>query len=89
MIAPTWFNAELDDRRELWRMLDRLTPSQRIAWLKWCCLQANHGQSVGVFVEQSTGRTSEVFADAMTIMNQGRLTLNRAGEKLHQMVRGR
>jgi len=89
-MGPTWFNAELDDRRELWKMLDRLPPAKRIAWLQWCCKQANNNQSVGVFVEKDSGTsTAEVFADAMSIMNQGNLTLNRAGEYLVSIVRGK
>ena len=32
-----WDN--LDDRREVWRLLHRLPPVLRVQWLAWCCKQ--------------------------------------------------
>lgn len=29
----------LDDRREIYRLLSRLAPAVRVKWLEWCCKQ--------------------------------------------------
>lgn len=34
----------LDDRREIYRLLHRLSPQKRIAFLNWCCKQATLGK---------------------------------------------
>lgn len=30
----------LDDRTEVYRLLSRLSPARRLAWLRWCCARA-------------------------------------------------
>ena len=89
-MGPTFFCAELDDRREIWRLLDRLPEHRKAQWLDWCSAEASVGRGlVSVRVLERTGSTAEFFGLAMTIINQGRLTLNSAGCRLHRMVQGR
>lgn len=87
LVTPQFLNLELDDRRELWVLLDRLEPRKRILWLEWCCRQVSRPGMV-VEVISSDGTVEDVFADAMTILNQNGLSLEVAGGKLVQMVRG-
>ncbi len=50
----------LDDRREVFRLLRRLPPRERVAWLDWACRQATLGRSaVRPFVNASTRRLAE------------------------------
>ena len=30
----------LDDRTEVYRLLSKLSPGRRLAWLRWCCARA-------------------------------------------------
>lgn len=37
-----------DDRREVCTLLAKLSPAERIAWLRWCCKQATLGGKRGM-----------------------------------------
>lgn len=37
-----------DDRREVCALLAKLSPAERIAWLRWCCKQATLGGKRGM-----------------------------------------
>lgn len=87
-MGPTFAYVELDDRREFWALLARLTPGKRVRWLQWCCRQASVGRGVTVYVTHSTGDVAEVWHDAATIFGQGDLTVERAGVRLREMVNG-
>ena len=79
---------ELDERREIWKLLKFLTMRRRLEWLKWCCEQVSH-PSVTTFIVQNDGSVSAVFWDAMTLFWGSGLTMTRAGERLVEMVRKR
>lgn len=45
----------LDDRREVYHLLSKLPPAQRVGWLDWACRQATLGASgVRPIVQQKT-----------------------------------
>ncbi len=89
MFDPSYFRTELDNRRELARMIDRLDPRRRGDWLRWCAREASAGQAVGVRVIDDSGPAAEFYHLAFTLIGKGRLTLDRAGERLQLMLRGR
>lgn len=88
-MGPTFTYVELDDRREFWALLARLSVSQRIDWLRWCCREASAGRGVTVYVTASTGSVPDVWHDAVTIFGQGGLTVDRAGVRLRELVNGK
>lgn len=47
---------DLDSRREVCTLLGKLSPAERIAWLRWCCKQAtlNKRSSLHPKVQQKT-----------------------------------
>jgi hypothetical protein len=72
---------ELDDRREIWRMLARLDERQRIRFLWWCCRQVN------AYVISSTGTVMEVYYDIMDLNIAFKLNLSRVAEQLVQVCK--
>jgi hypothetical protein len=88
-MGPTLTRPEPDARRDLWRLLGNLAPADRLAWLRWCCREASAGQPYPVEVAASDGTVSAVYRDAVTILGQGRLTLDRAGACLVRLVKNR
>jgi hypothetical protein len=88
-VGPTFTRPELDDRREVWLLLGRLRPSQRVSWLRWCCREASAGQPNPIEVSDSDGSVEAVYWDFVSVLNQGRLTLARAGERLARLVNQR
>lgn len=79
---------EFDERREIGRLLKHLSPARRIDWLKWCCRQVSK-PAAETTVIQNDGTVSAVFWDAMSLFWGSGLTMQRAGEQLVKMVRGR
>ncbi len=80
--------SERDDRREIRRMLELLPVARRLEWLRWCCEQVSVA-GVTTYVESSSGTVNSVFGDAMTLAFGSGLTVRRAGDRLHDMVRRR
>jgi hypothetical protein len=46
MTAPYVQYDTLSDRRDIYRLLDRLPPEQRLAWMSWVCSQAKMPHSM-------------------------------------------
>lgn len=88
-MGPTFAPTDWDDRREIVKILEHLTPNKRIEWLAWCCREASFGQAVEVKIVRSSGDAREVHCDFLSIVGQGRLTLQSAGRKLEQLARGK
>lgn len=79
---------QFDERREIFRLLSKLPSGRRIDWLKWCCEQVS-APSAKTTVTKSDGSTNEVYWDAMSLFWGSHLSMERAGTKLVEMVRGR
>ncbi len=77
----------LDDRRELWRMLDRLLPGQRIAFLRWCCQQTSGPGNIQAGVTDHTGLTGEAYRDLMALEVIYGLDLEAAGCRLARFLK--
>lgn len=82
---------DIDTRRETFYLLSKLTPVQRIAFLYWCCDQANnrmiHTDVNKVWVEHSTGDAREVRNDLWMLHVQFNLPLPRILSGLERAVR--
>src|SRR5262245_10076525 len=78
----------LDDRREVFRLLDRLSPRRRLAYLAWCCRQVRTpaGEPVRV-AARSNGDTFEVFFDWWHLGFQYDLDMDAAARALERQVR--
>jgi hypothetical protein len=73
------------DRKEIWEMLDRLSPFQRVDFLQWCCRQV-----VGVHRVQVTshsGTTNESLMDMYMLELQYKLDLAVAVAELVRRIR--
>ena len=77
---------EFDERREIARLLKITTPQKRIAWLKWCCDQVSSG-AVKTFIESTDGEVGSIWNSAMSLALGNGLSIEKAGEKLVEMVR--
>lgn len=76
---------ELDDRRELWRLLDRLKAVDRIRFVEWCCKQVRGKGKLGV--THHSGKTGEAYADLIHLEVVFGLDLNAAACRLERFVR--
>lgn len=77
----------LDDRKEIWTLLDRIGPQARIDFLKECCLATPPiiGEN-RICVTSHTGYTTEAYYDLMQLEIHG-LDLNRAVLRLVEIAR--
>ena len=78
-MGPTQILETRCDWLTLYRLLERMAPWQRVAWLHACCRVASTGQHP-VKVAASRGELDEVWLDYRSIAGQGQLTVDRAGE---------
>lgn len=79
---------EFDDRREIRRMLEHLTPQRRVQWLQWCCEQVSD-KTVKTRVIKNGGSLSEVWNDWASLCYGSRLTVRKSGDRLHEMIKGK
>lgn len=79
--------AQLDDRREIWRAVERMTPRQRLAWLRWCCELVSDSQLMGVRVTGGDGSVGQIFADLSLLELQYDLNVEVAANELVRRVR--
>lgn len=77
---------EFDDRRELYRLIDRLEKRDRIAFLNWACKQVSK-PDMETRVTSQSGETEEVFWDAMNLSFTWGLPIAVMGERLIRMCR--
>jgi hypothetical protein len=78
---------ELDDRREIWRLLAKLTPARRLRFLAWACRQVRGPLPVRVNEATHTGTANEAYADLMALEVMYRLDLAAAAARLERLVR--
>lgn len=79
----------VDDRREVQRLLERLSVRQRITFLAWCCQQVTipGGTHPEVSRARTKGTAVEVYRDLWYLAGQYDLDIDAATEKLVEMVR--
>lgn len=80
----------LDDRREMHALIERLPPPRRLAYLRWCCAQTGQiGYHQAKVDPWHSARSMEVYFDVWALHTQYGLNLDKALEKLVEIVRGR
>lgn len=95
----------LDDRREVWTLMKRLSPARRVQFLEWCCSQARLGKHPGKpVVAMKTKRLAaqarwddsaeerlqnDLWMDLWMLVNNYDFDLDAGLARLVEMVRGR
>lgn len=87
-MGPTFHPGERALWLILYRLVERMSPRQRTAWLVRCCKLASHGADP-VTVSDCRGEVDEVWWCYRAVANQGRLTEDRAGKVASNILRGR
>lgn len=77
-VGPTFYPQPRADWLTIYRLLERMNPRQRAAWLHRCCALASQGADP-VAASDVRGEADEVWAAYRTLAGQGRLTADRAG----------
>ncbi len=77
----------LDDRREIWTMLKRLTPRERIAITQKWCGQATGKKIVGVQVLKHGGTVEETYRAMLELEVTFGLDIGQAALELVRWVR--
>ncbi len=65
MPAPA-FAMDLEERKTVWRLLDRLDETQRVAWLLWCCSQVST-KNRKTIITHTSGTTTDVYHDWLSL----------------------
>lgn len=78
-------NLTLDDRREIWRLLEKLTPAGRVRFLTWGCRQLKGKGDVRV--TSHTGKVGEAYHDLIALAVVYGLDLHAAACELERRVR--
>jgi hypothetical protein len=76
---------DLDERRTVHRLLERLEPEIRLRWLMWCCAQCSHG-NFQVHIGVNTGTAREVYFDWQSACHSLGLDVVKSRAKLEEMV---
>ena len=92
-----------DDRRELFALLSRLPPRDRVAFLRWCCSQVPRGRgrlpapsvhgyggqvALAMRSDAEDGKlTRMVFVDLTTLLGEWGLDALRTARELEKRVR--
>lgn len=103
MTSPTLLQLDTrDDRRELWHLFHRLSPTRRVAYLAWCCGRVcgpgqtrptvSHRMTDTVVMAYRSGEydlrlTNEVYTDVLVLAGQWGLDLAAAAVELERRVR--
>jgi len=77
-----------DERREIWKLLNRLDKRDRISFLKAMCQKVSK-PGMQTFVEQQSGETNDIYWDLMRLCCEWDITLTEIGEYLVRVVRSR
>jgi hypothetical protein len=76
----------VNERKELYRMLSRLSEGQRVLVLRRCCQKVSQGLKE-VKVLSSSGSLGEVWADLMLLVVEHGLPLDSIGMELQNELR--
>ena len=85
-MVPGIFRTDLEERKTVWQLLQRVEPEQRIAWLIWCADTASHGVTRHI-VTGSAGTVADVYFDWLSLCGQLGLDWKRSRENLESRVR--
>lgn len=82
-----------DTRTEIFRILQLLTPAQRIDFLHWCSRRTYNvtanGDSVRFIVTHTTGEVAEVYWDLMNLVTHYGINLETMLRELERMGRSK
>lgn len=78
---------ERDMRKFFFESLRRLTPPERIAYVKWCCLHSPGFSGQKAYVKSHTGEAHEAYNDVFLLNYQYGLDLEAAAVELEQRLR--
>ena len=76
-----------DDRKEIHRLLERLPPAKRLAWLQDCCRRCTLPGSNTSPVVTRCGNAMEVFYDAWMLVKDYNMDMDAALKRLVQIAR--
>lgn len=81
----------LDDRREIHQLLARLSPSRRLAFLRWCCRSAKlpNSRVRPTVPPNHSGNAMEIYFDLFALSANYDFSLDRALTVLVGYVKGR
>lgn len=88
-MSITPVNIERNERREIWMMLDRLQPRQRVKFLRQQCAKASKNDVLGVQVTGSSGLTNSVYMDCCFLALQYNVDLEGLADDLYEFIRQR
>lgn len=77
----------LDDRREMLLLLDKLPPWKRLRFLWWCCRRAKDGLHRPEPTPFHRGGSLEVWSDLWALAMNFGLDMDKALDKLVEVVR--
>ena len=83
---PDVYRLTLGDRREIVQLLERLTPSARIAWLRSCCRLAKLGNTTTMVDPRTRGEVNEIYLDWVSLTTQFRVPVTETVEDLLRLV---
>lgn len=82
-----------DTRTEIFRILQLLTPGQRIDFLHWCSRRTYNltadGNAVRFVVTHTTGEVAEVYWDLMSLVTHQGIDLSVMLQELERRGRGK
>jgi hypothetical protein len=85
----------VDDRQELLRLMEFLSPGERVRFLRWAATLANgpyrslrpNGSTVSVYVTNTTGEAAESYLDLCGLIAQWRVPRDVVLRELERLVR--
>lgn len=87
-MGPTLTTGPRADWLVLWNLVERMAPRQRLFWLQHCARLASTGQNP-VKVAAFKGSAEEAYWDFRSLVGQGALSYDRAGELAERIIRGK
>lgn len=84
--ANDFARIDKEESQAVRKLIDRLPPRERIAFLLWCCEQVSRPGNQ-IIVTSSTGETWEVYGDWINLCAHLGLNWRRARDELEQRVR--
>jgi len=78
---------DLGDRREVWKLLARLSPLWRVQFIRRCCKMVGRTMGTEIQVTHHTGTVGEAWSDLMMLWVCHDLNPDRSVALLDRMVR--
>jgi hypothetical protein len=77
LINP-YFQADLDEAKTLYKVIEYLPDELRLKWLDWCCQQASIGEPMRFRITNLPESVKQYLANLYQMINHGKLTLQSA-----------